>query len=254
MPDNLIALIRVSTDKQGKSGLGLEAQNADIEKYQTSTGSKLLKTYLEIESGTHDDIESRPQLRAAVAHAKRAKAVLVIAKIDRLVRSTIIMAYLKTSKVRFVACDNPHASEFMDDIYVAVAAEEGRKIANRTKDALEAYKAHRHVSKRIKAIYPNGVPEDIVEATAGKLGASLPQCRNLTAEARAKGSARSAAARRAAAIAAVEDLVPSMMDMWTGGRSLKGIADRLNADGQTTPGGSTWSPMQVKRVLDRART
>jgi DNA invertase Pin-like site-specific DNA recombinase len=103
MGQNLVGLVRVSTDRQGESGLGLGAQEAAIEAYRAATGGTLLKTYVEVESGMHDDVESRPQLRAAVAHARRADAVLIIAKIDRMVRSTVVMAYLKTSKVRFVA-------------------------------------------------------------------------------------------------------------------------------------------------------
>jgi recombinase len=87
-----------------------------------------------------------------------------------------------------------------------------------------------------------------------KLGGSLPQCRNLTQAARERGAARSAAVRKAAAIAAVADLVPEIRAMWeTEGLSLRAIADRLNADGQKTCGGKNWSAMAIKRVLDRAR-
>src|SRR6185312_16914413 len=118
----------------------------------------------------------RPQLRAAVAHARRSGATLVIAKIDRLVRSTVIGAYLKQSGVRFIACDNPHANELTIDILVAVAADEGRRISQRTRDALRAYRDGKRVSRRIREMYPDGVPAEVIEATAGKLGAELPQC------------------------------------------------------------------------------
>jgi DNA invertase Pin-like site-specific DNA recombinase len=252
MSEKLVGLVRVSTDKQRESGLGLEAQNSAIEQLRINRNGHLLTTYVETESGMHDDIESRPRLRAAVAHAKRAGATLVIAKIDRLVRSTVVMAYLKTSGVKFVACDNPYANELTIDILVAVAADEGRRISQRTKDALKAYREGRRVSKRIKAIYPDGVPDDVVEATAGKLGASLPQCRNLTEDGRRKGLDRSAAVRKAAAVSAFADLVPFMTELRAEGLSLHAIAERLNADGQSTRCGSTWSATQVKRVLDRA--
>ena len=129
----LIGLIRVSTGKQGESGLGLEAQEAAIEEHRRICDGILIRTYREIESGTHDSIEDRPQLRAAVAHARRSGATLVIAKIDRLVRSTVIGAYLKTSGVKFVACDNPYANELTIDILVAVAADEARRISTRTR-------------------------------------------------------------------------------------------------------------------------
>ena len=167
----------------------------------------MIKTYKEIESGTHDSIEDRPQLRAAVAHARRSGATLVIAKIDRLVRSTVIGSYLKTSGVKFIACDNPYANELTIDILVAVAADEARRISTRTKESLAAYKREGRISKRIKLMYPDGVPAAIALETAGKLGASLPQCRNLTPEARVKGLDRSAKVRRARAVEAYSDLI-----------------------------------------------
>ncbi len=251
--ESLVGLVRVSTDRQGESGLGLEAQHEAIERLRQARGATLLKTYPEIESGTHDDIDSRPQLRAAVAHARRAGATLVIAKIDRLVRSTVIMAYLKQSKIRFVACDNPYANELTIDILVAVAADEARRISERTKAALRAYRDGRHVSKRIKALYPGGVPQDIVDATGGKLGSHLPQCRgHITAAARDRGRANSAAKRKAAAIAAMSDLVPEMKKLWEGGKPLTAIAKHLNEEKQPTRRGGTWSATQVKRVLKQA--
>jgi DNA invertase Pin-like site-specific DNA recombinase len=251
MTNKLVGLVRVSTDRQGESGLGLEAQEAAIEAYRQATGSTLLKTYVEVESGMHDDIESRPQLRAAVSHARRAGAVLTIAKIDRMVRSTVVMAYLKTSRVRFVACDNPYANELTIDILVAVAADEGRRISTRTKDALRAYKATKRVSRRIRAMYPNGVPKEVVAATAGKLGASLPQCRNLTPDARIKGTARSVAVRKAAAIDAYADIAPFIRELKGSGLTLWAIAHRLDAEGHTTRWGRPWNPTQISRVLER---
>ncbi len=251
----LIGLIRVSTQKQGESGLGLDAQESDIEAYRKRVGGRLIRTYTEIESGKYDEIDDRPQLRAAVAHAKRSRATLVIGKLDRLVRSIPMLAYLKKSEVKFIACDNPSANEVMIDILVAIAANERRLISTRTKGALKAYKDGKRVSKRIKAIYTDRneqVPADVVEATAGKLGGELPQCRTLTEAARARGLERSAAARKAAAVAAYAALAPLMRQLRAEGLSLHAIAELLNADGQSTRRGSTWSATQVKRVLDRA--
>src|SRR6185312_462100 len=131
-----------------------------------------------------------------------ARARLVIAKIDRLVRSIPVMAYLKQQRVEFVACDNPHANELTIDILVAVAADEGRRISQRTRDALAAYKAGRRVSKRTRALHP-----------AGELGASLPQCRNLDGEAQRKGSQAAAAARRRQARDAYAHLIPTMLEL-----------------------------------------
>jgi DNA invertase Pin-like site-specific DNA recombinase len=251
----LIGLIRVSTQKQGESGLGLDAQEADIEAYRKRVGGRLIRTYIEIEIGKYGEIDDRPQLRAAVAHAKRSRATLVIGKLDRLVRSILMLAYLKKLEVKFIACDNPSANEVMIDILVAIAANERRLISRRTKDALKAYKEGKRVSGRIRAIYADRneeVPDDVVEATAGKLGAELPQCRNLTEGGRRKGLDRSAASRKAAAVGAFADLVPLMRQLRAEGLSLHTIAGRLNADGQSTRRGSAWSATQVKRVLDRA--
>lgn len=252
MPTKMIGLIRVSTGKQGESGLGLEAQEAAIEEHRRRNDAILIRTYKEIESGTHDSIEDRPQLRAAVAHARRSGATLVIAKIDRLVRSTVIGAYLKQSGVKFVACDNPYANELTIDILVAVAADEARRISTRTREALAAYKTHGRVSKRIKLMYPDGVPAAVVEATAGKLGASLPQCyNNLTPEGRAKGLNRSAKVRKAKAVEAYADIAQWMHELRDEGSTLLEIASQLNEDGHTTRRGMPWTPTQVWRVLNR---
>jgi len=261
MATKLVGLIRVSTDKQERSGLGLEAQQAAIEAYRKSIGARVIKTFIEVESGTHDDVDSRPQLKAAVAHATRHKATLVIAKIDRLVRSKVVSAFLTRSKVPFVACDNPHANDLTIDILVAVAADEARRISERTKAALKAYRDGRHVSKRIKEKYDGTVPPEVVEATAGRLGARLPQCQgHLTPDAREKGWKKSVAKRTAAAIAAYEPLAAQIIEMWkTDKLSLRAIADRLNRDEQEAGDGAdqeplarpSWSAMKVKRVLDR---
>ncbi len=251
MPTKMIGLIRVSTGKQGESGLGLEAQQAAIEEHRRRNDGILIRTYKEIESGTHDSIEDRPQLRAAVAHARRSGATLVIAKIDRLVRSTVIGAYLKSNGIKFIACDNPYANELTIDILIAVAADEARRISTRTREALAAYKANRRISARIRQLYPEGVPPDVIKATAGKLGASLPQCRNLTPEGRAKGLVKSAKVRRAKAIDAYSDLAEYMLQLRTLGMTYREIASHLDEDGHTTRWGKPWNPVQVRRVLAR---
>jgi Resolvase, N terminal domain len=196
----------------------------------------------------------------AIAQAKRAKAVLLIAKLDILSRSVYVTSLLMKTGVEFVACDNPHANRMTIQILAVMAEHEAKMISDRTKAALRAFNEDKCILNCIRLLYPDGVPADIIEATAGKLGSSLPQCRNLTPENRAKGVRLSAASRRAAAIAAVADLVPGMMAMWkesrTDGRpkySLLAIANHLNDEEQTTRTGAQWSAMAVKRVLDRAR-
>jgi DNA invertase Pin-like site-specific DNA recombinase len=164
----------------------------------------------------------------------------------------VIGSYLKTSGIKFIACDNPHANELTIDILVAVAADEARRISTRTKESLAAYKRDLRVSKRIKLMYPDGVPAAIVAATAGKLGASLPQCRNLTPEGRVKGLDRSAKVRRAKAVEAYSDLAEYMQGLRGQGLTLLAIAEMLEEDGHTTRRGKPWNAVQVKRVLNRA--
>ena len=94
-----------------------------------------------------------------------------------------------------MACDNPHANSLTIHILAAVAEEEAKQISARTKSALAAYKTGKRISKRTRLLYPQGVPDHVIEATAGKLGASLPQCRKLSQEARLKGSKNGVAAR-----------------------------------------------------------
>lgn len=248
----LVALYRVSTDGQGESGLGLAAQEAAVEKHRAAAGARIIAAYTEVESGTHGDLDRRPQLLRAIAHARRSRATLCIAKLDRLARNPAVVAHLKKAGVRFVACDNPFANELTIDILVAVAADEARRIATRTREALAAYKDEGRVSKRVKALHPNGVPADIAAATAGKLGAELPQCRNLTQEAREKGARAAGEAHRRDAEEAYRDIAGWMAELRAQGLSQAAIAQRLNDEGHTTRGGKAWGQVQVGRVLRRA--
>src|SRR5262249_48684783 len=154
----MIGLVRVSTAKQADSGLGLDAQLAAIERHRAQFDGDVLEIYQEVESGTHKDIKNRPQLRAAAEHAIEVNGTLVIAKLDRLVRNASVLQYLRDTGVKFVACDNPHANKLTVHILVGVAEHEAEMISLRTTDALGAYKAGRRVSKRIRGLYPDGVP------------------------------------------------------------------------------------------------
>jgi DNA invertase Pin-like site-specific DNA recombinase len=252
----LIGLVRVSTQKQADSGLGLDGQLAALERHRASMGGEFLEIYREVESGKHKDIRSRPRLMEAAEHAVEVDATLVIAKLDRLVRNASVLHYLRDMGVRFVACDNPHANKLTVHILVGVAENEAELISQRTKDALRAYRDGRRVSRRTREKYPDGVPAEVIAATAGKLGAELPQCRNLTPEARAAGRARSLAARRARAQKSAE-AIGRLVVAWRQaepGLSLRALADRLNERRRRTPRGQAWSAAQVKRVLDRIRT
>ena len=222
----IVAYLRVSTKGQGESGLGIEAQRAAVETYARQNGAVVVGWYTEFESGK---LASRPKLAQALAHARRSKATLVVAKLDRLARNVAFLSALMDSKVPFVACDNPHANRLTLHILAAVAEAEALAISQRTKAALNAYRAR-----------------------GGKLGAELPQCRNLTADARAKGASNSAVAHAKAADEAYVDLAPTVRTWRTEGLTLTAIAERLNADGHTTRRGRPWNAVQVSRVLDRA--
>ena len=171
MGRRIVPYRRVSTVKQGESGLGLEAQDEAIAAYCRMNDCKTVATYTEVETAKKDEMENRPELVKGIAHAKRAKAVLVIAKLDRLSRSVYVTAQLHKTGVEFVACDNPHANRMTIQILAVMAEHEALMISARTKGALAAYKAGKRVSKRIRLLYPDGVPADVVEATAGKLRA-----------------------------------------------------------------------------------
>ena len=133
-----IAYYRVSTDRQGKSGLGLEAQRAAVVRYLAGIGGILLAEHTEVETGRRND---RPELQKALAACRKHKARLVIAKLDRLSRNVAFIATMMDAGVEFVACDNPHATRLTLHILAAVAEHEREMISARTKAALQAAKA-----------------------------------------------------------------------------------------------------------------
>jgi DNA invertase Pin-like site-specific DNA recombinase len=133
-----IAYYRVSTDRQGRSGLGLEAQRAAVGRYLAGIGGILIVEHTEVETGRRND---RPELQKAMAACRKHKARLVIAKLDRLSRNVAFIATLMDAGVEFVACDNPHATRLTLHILAAVAEHEREMISARTKAALQAAKA-----------------------------------------------------------------------------------------------------------------
>jgi DNA invertase Pin-like site-specific DNA recombinase len=223
-----VGLVRVSTERQGESRLGLEAGLKDLHDHVAAQGGELVEVLEEVESGTHDDLVDRPTLLRALTLCRRHRATLLIPKVDRLVRSTIVHADIKRSRVPFRAVDNPHANEFTLDILVAVAAQEARQVSDRTRKALAAYKAR-----------------------GGKLGAHLVGS-HLTPEGRARGRARGNQRQAREAVEVYEDLLPDVRRWRAEGLSLRAIAERLNRAGHATRKGSPWSQVQVKRAIDRA--
>lgn len=219
-----VSYLRVSTAKQGASGLGLEAQRAAVTDYLNGGRWEVIAEYVEVESGSNDD---RPKLADALARCRLHNATLVIAKLDRLSRDAHFLLGLQKAGVRFVAADMPEANEMVVGIMAVVAQAERKMISARTKVALAAAKAR-------------GV----------KLGGNrgnLPTVGD-------RGRAASAAVRLARVGARVSDLQPILAEIRaTGAESLRDIAQGLNARGIPTARGGAWSAVQVKRVLDRTR-
>lgn len=226
----IVTYFRVSTAKQGKSGLGLEGQQAAVDAFVARRGCEVLSTYTEIESGKLAD---RPQLAKALAHAKRSKATLVMAKLDRLARRVSFLSRLMESGVDFVAIDLEHANKMTVHIMASIAEGEAKAISDRTKVALQAAKARGTL-----------------------LGSARPGHWDGLEEARAAGAAKgrevSAKVRSAAAQDAYVDLVPQMQRLKSEGHSLREIAEFLNSEGHTTRRGKPWNQVQVMRVLGRA--
>lgn len=225
MAKQIVGYVRVSTAGQGASGLGLEAQQAAIDAYAAAHAATVVRVYVEIESGRKID---RPELAKALAHAKRSRATLVVAKLDRLARNVAFLSRIMEAKADFVACDNPAANKLTLHILAAVAEAEAEAISARTKAALAAYKAR-----------------------GGKLGGALRQCRNLTQEARERGAKAAAVAIRAKAGEAYSDLMPIIGELRDKGLTQQAIADELNRLGHTTRRAKPWNQTQVGRVLQR---
>lgn len=226
MQSKVVAYYRVSTEKQGLSGLGVDAQHVYVKGYCDRTGSTLIREFTEVESGRNND---RPELAKAISFAKRSKAILVIAKLDRLARNVAFVANLMETRVQFESCDLPGANSMTVHVMAAVAENEAKAISQRTKDALAAAKAR-----------------------GTKLGSHHPAAIPLRPEARAKGQARSAKVNREKAIAEYADVLPTAQEMRRSGQSLAAIARHLNSDGYVTRTGASWSAVQVMRVLQRA--
>ena len=216
-----ISYLRVSTGRQGRSGLGLEAQRKAVADFLNGGNWQLVKEFVEIESGKRSD---RPVLAEALAACRIYGAKLIIAKIDRLSRDAHFLLGLEKAGVDFTAADMPNANRLTVGIMAMVADEERRMISKRTKEALAAAKRR-------------GV----------KLGGYRAGAK-LTRKASQAGSA--AVARIAAARAA--DIAPIVRELQTAGAtSLRAIAAGLNDRSIPTANGGTWSAVQVSRLLQR---
>jgi len=207
-----IAYTRVSTASQGRSGLGLEAQQAALARFAEAVGFNLLETFSEVETGKGSDaLDRRPQLAEALKLAKRHEAPIIVAKLDRLSRDVHFISGLMAHKTPFIVAElGADADPFMLHLYAALAEKERRLISQRTRDALAAKKAQ-------------GV----------KLGGL-----------NAKG-----VANREEAKARAEALRPVFAEL--AGKAANAIAAELNKRGVATPTGSPWSAKTVIRVQRR---
>lgn len=216
-----VSYFRVSTDRQGASGLGLDAQREAVSRYVAAANGSVIAEFTEVETGTRK--KQRPQMVAALATCRLKRATLVIAKLDRLARNVHFVSGLMESGVEFVACDNPHATKVLIHIMAAFAEYEAEAISRRTIEALAAAKA-----RGVKLGNPNLKPGD-----SSGLAHAARQARTARASERAEDVMHYIAAAQKA-----------------GCNSLGSIARALVARGIETPGGRTnWVAEQVRRVL-----
>jgi DNA invertase Pin-like site-specific DNA recombinase len=219
-----VAYCRVSTDKQGRSGLGLEAQQAAIQSHLRPGDILLQPPYVEVESGKRAD---RPQLQAAIERCRRTGATLLIAKLDRLARNVAFISNLMEGGVEFEAVDFPKANRLTVHILAAVAEHEAKMISERTKAALAAAKRRGTKLGGDRGYRPSAPPspEDVARAT----------------EVRQRKADHAAFA----VLPVLERLQAS------GVVSLNALAKRLNELGHQTPRKGVWTATAVRRVLAR---
>jgi DNA invertase Pin-like site-specific DNA recombinase len=225
--DKFVAYYRVSTARQGRSGLGLEAQRAAVLGYLKGINGRLLHEYTEVESGK---LNTRPELQAALTKAKLTGARLIIAKMDRLSRNAAFLLTLRDSGVRFVAADNPEANEMVVGIMAVIAQNEREMIARRTREAL-AIARQRLAKDGLRLGNPNGAK-------------ALRKAR--------KGNKAAVAVIVERAKDRAEDLRAVLKDIQSIGHlSFLAIAEELNRREIETPRGGRWYPASVSRLCAR---
>lgn len=213
-----VPYFRVSTARQGQSGLGLEAQQAAVRAF-VQDAAQLLTEYVEIESGKKNQ---RPQLLAAIAEARRVGATLLIAKLDRLSRNAGFIFALRDSGVAFVCCDMPDANTLTVGLFAVIAQHERETISKRTKEALTAKKA-----RGAKL----GTPANLTPA-------AITKSRNIRQE-NARTNLQNQQATRLGGLLHAQ------------GHTLQQIAQELNHGGYRTRRGKLFLPMSVQRLLKR---
>lgn len=226
----LVGYLRISVKKSGGlDSLGIQGQRSAVELYARQTAGDIIAMYQEVESGRRSD---RPELAKALAHAKRSKATVVVARLDRLSRSVVFLGQLQDAKTPFVCCDNPGANELTIGVLACVAQYERKAIAARTRAGLAAAKER-------------GI----------LLGSHRPGHWDGRESARLSGLARgrqvSAMVRRQAANEVYADLLPIMQELRQQGLTFETIASRLTELGHVTRRGRTFGASQILRALKR---
>lgn len=217
---HFVAYFRVSTGRQGQSGLGLEAQRKAVADYVYGTG-EIVAEYVEVESGKRSN---RPQLARALGKAKSLGAVLLIAKLDRLARNVAFIANLLETGVEIAAADMPQANRFVLHVMAAVAEHEARSISERT---CEALRAARRRGKALGWGMPTRASEQRQAALLGARSNALK------------------ADRHAA------NVLPVVRQVAAQGASLRQIATELNKRGLQTARGGAWYATTVRNLLAR---
>lgn len=226
----LVAYLRVSTRKQGKSGLGLEAQRAAVAEYAEREGLRIVAEYVEVESGKK---ASRPELAKALSHCRAAKACLVVAKLDRLARNVAFLSSLMEAGLEFVALDNPYANTFTLHVLAAVAEQEARATSERTKVALAA-------AKRRGVLLGSSRPGHWKGMEEKRLAGSR------------RGVRRAAEARTQAARQHNSLAVSEALRLRKAGLSWMEVAEELNRRGLVTRRGNSWSKSSVFTAVKAA--
>jgi DNA invertase Pin-like site-specific DNA recombinase len=228
-----ISYCRVSTQKQGNSGLGLESQQKAIADYINGSSWELIGEYVEVESGKKND---RPKLNEALKQCSLTGSTLIIAKLDRLARNVAFISRLMESNVEFVAVDFPEANRLTVHILAAVAEHEGRMISERIKAAYQAYKAR------------GGKQYNIEQ---GKNGWGNPD--NLTSEHQVKGSSKGNQQKQIKADLFANNIYPMIQSHQEEGLSLRQVAKLFNEQGILSARGKTgsWTATTVRNITLR---
>jgi DNA invertase Pin-like site-specific DNA recombinase len=225
MPKEFVAYYRCSTKRQERSGLGLEAQQHDVEALAANENALIIGQYLEAESAWKDSLKNRPRLQEAIDHALAANAVLVIARLDRLARSVYVTQLLKRTGVTFMCCDMPSANSLTIDVIAAVNEDESKRISIRTRAAM---------------------------AAAKRQGRTFGNPENLSAESAREGRRLGAVAAHDKACESYKRVQPLVLKLKASGLSNGQIARELNAKRYKTRRKCPWTRVQVARVLKMA--